>query len=124
MFWFKFVCVYRETLNEYSTQLKPKVDHVLKAIARLLGLEECYFTDQRKDNGTAFVRFNYFPRCSRPDLVTGIKPHTDVTEITVIFPDQNVEGLQIYRDKVGWVKVPILPYAFIINCGDQMEVCS
>ncbi|KAL5985638.1 hypothetical protein ACLOJK_027624 [Asimina triloba] len=103
---------FKEILSEYTKQVKA-----------LLDLEEDYFLKQFDDKAAAYARFNYYPRCSRPDLVHGLKPHSDGSGITILLPDQTVEGLEVCKDG-KWVKVNALPYALIINVGDQMEVMS
>jgi len=37
------------------------------------------------------------------DLVQGVKPHTDISEITVLLQDREVEGLQVLIDD-KWIK--------------------
>ncbi|PKI52664.1 hypothetical protein CRG98_027004 [Punica granatum] len=70
-----------------------------------------------------FARFNYYPRCPRPELVYGLKPHSDGAAITIVLPDKEVEGLQFLRDG-RWVKIPVLPHALLINVGDQVEMMT
>ncbi|KAL5985647.1 hypothetical protein ACLOJK_027633 [Asimina triloba] len=75
----------------------------MEAMGKLLDLEEDYFL--------------------KPDLIHGLKPHYDDSGITILLPDQTVEGLEVCKDG-KWVEVNALPYALIINAGDQMEVMS
>lgn len=90
-------------------------------MAKLLGLNEDYFIGQLGDRATTYARLIYYPRCPRPDLVFGIKPHSDATVVTVLMVDDNVGGLQVFRDGV-WYDVPTRPHALLINLGDHMEV--
>ncbi|KAL5985639.1 hypothetical protein ACLOJK_027625 [Asimina triloba] len=110
-----------EILSEYTKKVKSVIEVTLKAIGKLLDLEEDYFLKQFDDKAAAYARFNYYPSCSKPDLVHGLKPHSDGSGITILLPDQTVEGLEVCKDG-KWVKVNALPYALIINVGDQMEV--
>ncbi|KAL5985653.1 hypothetical protein ACLOJK_027639 [Asimina triloba] len=113
----------RKILSEYTKQVKAVIEVTLKAMGKLLDLEEDYFLKQFNDKAAAYARFNYYPRCSRPDLVHGLKPHSDGSGITILLPDQTVEGLEVCKDG-KWVEVNALSYALIINVGDQMEVMS
>ncbi|XP_058115693.1 jasmonate-induced oxygenase 2-like [Magnolia sinica] len=113
----------REILNEYTKKIKVVIEVTLKAMAKLLDLEEDYFIKQIGDKATTFARFNYYPRCSRPDLVLGIKSHSDGSRITILLPDKLVDGLEVLKDG-QWVNVHAIPYALIINAGDQMEIMS
>ncbi|XVF64859.1 hypothetical protein PTKIN_Ptkin09bG0200300 [Pterospermum kingtungense] len=38
-------------------------------------------------------RMNYYPICSRPNLVLGISPHSDGTTFTLLLQDDEVTGL-------------------------------
>ncbi|KAI9192630.1 hypothetical protein LWI28_025744 [Acer negundo] len=69
------------------------------------------------------TRFNFYPPCSRPDLVHGVKPHTDRSGITILLQDKEVEGLQIVVDG-NWYRVPVIPHALVVNLGDQMQIMS
>lgn len=96
---------------------------VLKAMARSLSLEENCFVDQYGERSKLHARFNFYPKCPRPDLVLGTKPHADGTGITVLLQDESVEGLQFMKaDK--WYRAPNIPEALLINVGDQAEVST
>lgn len=90
-------------------------------MAKLLGLEEDYFINQITDKAPTFARFNYYPPCPRPDLVFGIRPHSDGGVLTILLVDKGVGGLQVQRDG-KWYNVPAKPYTLLINLGDYMEV--
>jgi isopenicillin N synthase-like dioxygenase len=94
---------------------------VLKAMARSLNLEDGCFLEQYGKRATMTARFNYYPKCPRPDLVLGLKPHADGSVITILLQDKEVEGLQFQKDN-QWFRVPIISEALLINVGDQAEV--
>ncbi|PKU84969.1 probable 2-oxoglutarate-dependent dioxygenase ANS [Dendrobium catenatum] len=114
---------FRSLLHEYSIKTRKIADNVLKAIARVLELEENYFADQIGEDGTAFVRFTYYPACPSSDAVIGMKPHTDGSAITLLLLDKSVDGLQVLKDG-EWYTVPTVPNALLLNLGDQMEIMS
>jgi isopenicillin N synthase-like dioxygenase len=97
------------------------VDLLYKAMAKSLELEEESFSKQFGENAMMQARFNFYPPCCRPDLVLGVKPHTDRSGVTVLLQDEEVEGLQVFVED-RWVRVPILPHALLVNLGDQMQV--
>ena len=70
-----------------------------------------------------YARFNFYPKCLRPDLVLGVKPHVDGTAIALLLQDESVEGLQFLKDDQRF-KAPIIPEALVINVGDQAEVTT
>uniref|UniRef100_A0A0E0JZ53 Fe2OG dioxygenase domain-containing protein n=1 Tax=Oryza punctata TaxID=4537 RepID=A0A0E0JZ53_ORYPU len=98
---------------------------VLRAMARMSGLDDDdHFINQLGRRATVHARFNYYPPCPRPDLVMGIKPHSDGTVITVLLVAGGADGLQVLRDGV-WYSVPASsPHALLINVGESMEVMS
>ena len=97
------------------------MDYLLRSMARSLNLEEGSFLDQFGDQSLLLARFNFYPCCSRPDLVLGVKPHTDRSGITVLLQDTEVDGLQVLIDD-KWVNVPTIRDALVVNLGDQMQV--
>jgi isopenicillin N synthase-like dioxygenase len=70
---------------------------------------------------TQSTRFNYYPPCPQPELVTGLNSHSDGGGLTILLQGNEVEGLQIKKDGL-WIPVKPLPNAFIINLGDMLEV--
>ncbi|XP_074304600.1 oxoglutarate-dependent flavonoid 7-O-demethylase 1-like [Silene latifolia] len=122
-FWPQFPPNFREILDEYAVGMKKLLENLLKAIAKSLDVDENGFLSQFGEDGITFTRFNFYPPCSSPDKVFGLKPHSDVTMITILVQDKDVEGLQVLKDD-QWYKVPIVPDALFINVGDQLEIMS
>ncbi|PKA61328.1 Protein SRG1 [Apostasia shenzhenica] len=114
---------FRTILHEFTTKLKKIGDCFLRAMAKLLELEENYFTDQFGEDTSMYVRFNYYPSCPRPDIVFGIKPHSDGSAFTILLLDGDVDGLQVLRDG-EWFTVPSVPNTLLVNLGDQLEIMS
>ncbi|XP_077222426.1 protein LATERAL BRANCHING OXIDOREDUCTASE 1-like [Tasmannia lanceolata] len=114
---------FREILHEYSAKMKEVGDFLLKAMAKLLDLEENYFVNRFGEKATMYVRFNYYPPCSKPDLVLGVSPHSDGGGITILLQDNEVDGLEVLRNG-EWVNVPAIPHALLVNLGDQVEIMS
>ncbi|KAK1592155.1 hypothetical protein Q3G72_020374 [Acer saccharum] len=110
---------FRETLDEYAMKIKIVTEVLFKAIAKSLNLEENSFLNQFGEQSLMQTRFNFYPPCSRHDLVHGVKPHTDRSGITILLQDKEVEGLQIVVDG-KWYRVPVISHALVVNLGDQM----
>jgi len=65
---------------------------------------------------------NYYPTCSRPDLVLGLSPHSDGSALTVLQQAKGSPvGLQILKNNT-WVPIEPIPNALVINIGDTIEV--
>lgn len=114
--------IFRYIIEEFTSKVKVLNSILFKAMARSLNLEENSFLNQFGERASMRARFNFYPTCSRPDLVLGVKPHTDRSGITVLLQDREVEGLQVLLDDDKWVKVPVIPHALVVNLGDQMQV--
>uniref|UniRef100_A0A0E0PU76 Fe2OG dioxygenase domain-containing protein n=1 Tax=Oryza rufipogon TaxID=4529 RepID=A0A0E0PU76_ORYRU len=112
-----------DVLREYTVRCREITSLVLKKLAKLLGLSEGYLVDMFDEKAMTYARFNYYPRCPRPDNVFGLKPHSDASVITIVAIDDSVSGLQLLRQGV-WYDVPIVPNALLINVGDGIEIMS
>ena len=97
-------------------------DGLLRAMAKLLKLDDDdYFVDQLGERPLTHARCSYYPECPRPELVFGLKPHSDGTVVTVLMVDDTVGGLQVLRDGVWW-DVPVVPNTLLAIIGDQIQV--
>ncbi|KAI3446849.1 hypothetical protein Pfo_003514 [Paulownia fortunei] len=114
---------FRKVLHDYTARLRQIQEQLLKSIARSLSLPKDCFLNQFGERPTMYARFNYYPPCSRPDLVLGLKPHADGSGITILLQDKEVEGLQLLKDN-QWFWIPIMPHALLVNVGDQLEIMS
>ncbi|PRQ26519.1 putative oxidoreductase [Rosa chinensis] len=113
-----------EVVHEYAIEVKFMMDVLFKAMAKSLNLEENSFSHKLSgEQAQMIARFNFFPTCSRPDQVFGVKTHTDGTGLTVLLQDKEVEGLQVLVDG-KWVRVAIVPHAIFVNLGAQMQIMS
>jgi len=122
-FWPEIPEDFRDILDEYTKKLEIVTEVVLKGMARSLNLEDGCFLEQYGKRAIMTARFNYYPKCARPERVLGVKPHVDGSGITILLPDKEVEGLQFQKDN-QWFRVPIISEALLINVGDQAEIMS
>lgn len=121
--WPKHPESFRSVIDEYTLNCKRIKDFILQAMAKTLGLDENYFVTHFTNKAPTFARFNYYPPCPNPDLVFGIKPHSDAGVLTILLIDRDVGGLQILRDG-KWHNVPTSPHRLLINLGDFTEIMS
>jgi isopenicillin N synthase-like dioxygenase len=113
---------YRDVLHVFTAKCTRLKDRLLPEMAKLLELDDDYFGNQQfGDKADTYARFSYYPPCPRPDLVFGLKPHSDGSFVSLLMVDSSVGGLQVLRDGV-WYDVPTRPHTLLINLGDQMEV--
>lgn len=115
---------FREILLEYSLNLRKILEVLLKVMAQFLDLKDESFLNQHGKQGSILTRFSIYPRCSLPDRVYGVHPHSDRCTVTILLQDKDVvEGLHVEKDD-KWFKVPVIPGALFINLGDFAEVMS
>ncbi|OVA15010.1 Oxoglutarate/iron-dependent dioxygenase [Macleaya cordata] len=114
---------FSDTLDMYSVVIRKLCQMLLRFIALSLGLKENVFNEMF-GMAVQAVRMNYYPPCSRPDLVLGLSPHSDGSALTVLQQAKgSAVGLQILKDD-KWVPVQPVPNALVINIGDTIEVLT
>lgn len=122
-FWPNHPPSFRELLHEYTLKSEQVAKHVLRAMAKILDFKEEFFVDQVGERIATYARFTYYPPCPRPDLVYGLKPHTDNSVVTVLLLDKDVGGLQVLKDG-HWVDVPVLGHDLLVVVGEEMEIMT
>ncbi|EOX95567.1 2-oxoglutarate (2OG) and Fe(II)-dependent oxygenase superfamily protein isoform 3 [Theobroma cacao] len=68
------------------------------------------------------MAINCYPPCPEPELTYGLPAHADPNVITILL-QADVPGLQVLKDG-KWTAVSPVPYTFIVNIGDQIQVVS
>ncbi|KAF5183911.1 2-oxoglutarate and Fe(II)-dependent oxygenase superfamily protein [Thalictrum thalictroides] len=113
----------REAGEEYARAMERLSYTLLELIALSLGLPKKRFNGFFQDQ-TSFIRLNHYPPCPIPDLALGVGRHKDGGALTVLAQD-DVGGLDVKRKSDGeWVRVKPVPYSYIINVGDIIQVWS
>ncbi|XP_073002879.1 1-aminocyclopropane-1-carboxylate oxidase 1-like [Typha latifolia] len=116
---------YREVMREFALELEKLAEKLLDLLCENLGLENGYLKKAFVGSkGPTFgTKMSSYPPCPRPDLVKGLRAHTDAGGIILLFQDDKVSGLQLLKDG-EWVDVPPLRHSIVINIGDQLEVIT
>ncbi|CAH2051221.1 unnamed protein product [Thlaspi arvense] len=75
--------------------------------------------------GPAFgTKVAKYPECPRPELMRGLREHTDAGGIILLLQDDQVNGLEFLKDR-KWVSIPPSKNNTIfVNIGDQVEILS
>lgn len=123
---------FKETMAEYRAELKKLAEKMMEIMDENLGLPKGYIKKafncggpSEEVNETAFfgTKVSHYPPCPHPELVTGLRAHTDAGGVILLFQDDKVGGLQMLKDG-EWIDVQPVPNAIVINTGDQIEVLS
>lgn len=122
-FWPKNPSSYRTVTEEYNGELVRLTDEILALLSEGLGLEKKVLKTHLCDEKIELeMKINMYPPCPQPELALGVEPHTDMSALTLLVPN-DVPGLQVWNDP-NWVAVDYLPNAMFVHIGDQIEVLS
>ncbi|KAL8134453.1 1-aminocyclopropane-1-carboxylate oxidase 5-like [Apium graveolens] len=120
---------FRETMTEYRAELKKLAVKVMEVMDENLGLPKgCIrqaFNGGEDGDINAFfgTKVSHYPPCPQPEMVNGLRAHTDAGGVILLFQDDQVNGLQILKDG-QWIDVQPIKNSIVINTGDQIEVLS
>ncbi|KAL6573821.1 Aconitate hydratase mitochondrial [Orobanche hederae] len=116
---------YRKVMKEFAVQLEKLAEQLLDLLCENLGLEKGYLKKVfYGSKGPTFgTKVSNYPPCPKPDLIKGLRAHTDAGGIILLFQDDKVSGLQLLKDGV-WVDVPPMRHSIVVNIGDQLEVIT
>ncbi|MBA0741417.1 hypothetical protein Gogos_014573 [Gossypium gossypioides] len=112
---------FREDTSEYCKNTRRLAVRLLEAISESLDLERDYINSALGKHAQ-HMAINYYPPCPEPGLTYGLPGHADPNAITILLQDE-VPGLQVLKDG-KWITVDPIPYTFIVNIGDQIQVVS
>ncbi|XP_058219411.1 flavonol synthase/flavanone 3-hydroxylase-like [Rhododendron vialii] len=121
-FWPKNPPSYREVTEEYNVELRQVTNKLLELLSEGLGLEGKALRSCLGDEIEFEMKINMYPPCPQPQLALGVEPHTDMSALTLLVPN-DVPGLQVWKDG-NWVAVNYLPNSLFVHVGDQVEVLS
>lgn len=111
----------REVTEEYNKEVLRVTEEVLELLSEGLSLErKALKRSLGGDEIELEMKINMYPPCPQPELALGVEPHTDMSAITVLVPN-DVPGFQLWKDG-HWVAADYLPNALFIHIGDQIEV--
>ena len=114
-----FYC--RNAMVACARETRKVLESLLDVISKELRLVPTYFRNVFGDFEQT-LRVNYYPPCPQPELVLGLRTHTDPIVLTALLEDQT-RGLQV-KNGDKWVTVDPEPDALVIFVGDQLQVNS
>ncbi|KAG6416474.1 hypothetical protein SASPL_123904 [Salvia splendens] len=116
---------YKDVMREFAAKMENLAEKLLDMLCENLGLEKGYLKKAfHGSNGPTFgTKVSNYPPCPKPDLIKGLRAHTDAGGIILLFQDDKVSGLQLLKDG-EWVDVPPMRHSIVINLGDQLEVIT
>ncbi|WCJ20680.1 2-oxoglutarate (2OG) and Fe(II)-dependent oxygenase superfamily protein [Euphorbia peplus] len=122
-FWPKHPISFRETLENYSAELKKVSVRLVRVMGRNLQVDSEKLGAMFEDDGIQGVRMNYYPPCPQAEKVIGLTPHSDAVGLTLLLQVNDVQGLQVKKNG-EWIPIKPIRGALIINVGDVIEIMS
>lgn len=116
--WPQQVPALRPAVTAYMTATTRAAHALAGGIALALGLPFNYFAQAYTAQPTLLFRIFRYP----PDTADGsfgVGEHTDYGFLTLLAQDAH-PGLQV-RTARGWIDVPALPQALVVNIGDMLD---
>ncbi|BFG26040.1 hypothetical protein CerSpe_123140 [Prunus speciosa] len=116
---------YRNVMKEFALKLEKLAEQLLDLLCENLGIEQGYLKKAFYGaNGPTFgTKVSNYPPCPNPELIKGLRAHTDAGGLILLFQDDKVSGLQLLKDG-QWIDVPPMRHSIVINLGDQIEVIT
>nr|QER92288.1 ACC oxidase 3 [Carthamus tinctorius] len=116
---------YRKVMKEFAKEIEKLAEDILDILCENLGLEKGYLKKAfYGSKGPTFgTKVSNYPPCPKPDLIKGLRAHTDAGGVILLFQDDKVSGLQLLKDG-NWIDVPPMHHSIVINLGDQLEVIT
>ena len=98
-----------------------RVGHALvRGLGLGLGLGPTWFHDHLTADPTLLFRIFRYPPQDPTDAAWGVGEHTDYGLLTLLAHDGS-SGLQVRTPDGGWIDVPAVDGALVVNLGDMLE---
>ena len=115
-------------MDQYIAQLSQLAEKLSELMSENLGLEKGFIKEAfsgANGNGPVMgTKVAKYPQCPHPELVRGLREHTDAGGIILLLQDDQVPGLEFFKDG-KWLEIPPSKNnAIFVNTGDQVEVLS
>jgi isopenicillin N synthase-like dioxygenase len=112
---------FRPAWEAYYAAMENLAARIMELFAAALGLAPGFFALHISQPISALRALNY-PAQDRPPEPGQLRAgaHSDYGSLTILLPQAGSRGLQILSPSGGWVEVPPIPGAVVINIGDLM----
>ncbi|KAK9066080.1 hypothetical protein SSX86_015482 [Deinandra increscens subsp. villosa] len=116
-----------EVVEEYKKEMNKLANKIMWLVLGSLGITKGDIkwagpTGELKE-ACPVLQLNSYPACPDPDRAMGLAAHTDSTLLTILHQN-NTSGLQVRREGTGWVTVPPIRDALVVNVGDLLHILS
>ncbi|KAB8945652.1 hypothetical protein FH972_026848 [Carpinus fangiana] len=122
-----------DVMENYQKKMKGLAERLTRLIFDSLKISEEEISWLASTNGSGgssppstastALQLNSYPSCPDPNQAMGLAPHTDTSLLTILHQSET-NGLQVFRPGLGWVLVPPVAGAFVVNIGDILHILS
>ncbi|CAA3023316.1 gibberellin 3-beta-dioxygenase 1-like [Olea europaea subsp. europaea] len=112
-------------MDNYQKTMKSLAHQIMLLILKFLDInkEEEMISKPSIYESEGALQLNSYPCCPDPNRAIGLAPHTDSLLLTILHQSEE-KGLQIQQNGVGWVPVPPVSGALVVNIGDLLHILS
>ncbi|XP_075507684.1 gibberellin 3-beta-dioxygenase 1-like [Primulina tabacum] len=112
-------------MEDYQKQMKSLAHKILVLILKSLEAkdQETLVSAASVHKSEGALQLNSYPCCPNHNQAVGLAPHTDSLLLTILHQN-DTEGLQVFRENSGWITVPPVSEALVVNIGDLLHIVS
>lgn len=117
-------------MENYQKDMKALAERLTRLILESLNISDEEISWLGSSNGSSgssttstALQLNSYPSCPDPNQAMGLAPHTDTSLLTILHQSET-NGLEVFKAGLGWVPVPPVAGAFVINIGDILHILS
>nr|BAD30036.1 gibberellin 3beta-hydroxylase2 [Daucus carota] len=127
LLWPEDYSVFCDVTEEYQKEMKKLAGKIMWIMLEALGItkEDIIWAGPNGEfeaSGAA-LQLNSYPVCPDPDRAMGLADHTDSTLLSILH-QSNQSGLQVFQEEMGWVTVPPVEGALVVNIGDLLHILT
>ncbi len=118
--WPDHMPLFRQAVQDFFEATEDLAIQMMPLYALALGLERDFFAHKfRKYKALNALRVSYMPPDTLADDEFHVGPHTDGSFMTLLATSEQL-GLEILSPSGQWLKMPLIPDAFVVNAGDLL----
>ena len=118
--WPDHMPLFRQAVQDFFEATEDLAIQMMPLYALALGLERDFFAHKfRKYKALNALRVSYMPPDTLEDDEFHVGPHTDGSFMTLLATSEQL-GLEILSPSGQWLKMPLIPDAFVVNAGDLL----
>ncbi|KAK4415657.1 1-aminocyclopropane-1-carboxylate oxidase 1 [Sesamum alatum] len=111
----------RKTMEEYIGQLIKLAERISVLMCENLGIEKSHIIEAFSgSNGPSVgTKVAMYPHCAHPELIRGLREHTDAGGIVLLLQDDQVLGLEFLKDVES-----TLHRVMAMKDGDRLSIAT